>query len=181
MPNVSHLLTVAAFAAGLGDNRSLEHVQRARSLLANNTWTEVIRIENAAPVSPYPKVVYALVFQMNAALWFYTPTDGTQSLSHFQGRAEADKHDLGSLLVLVDRGFTRWEAVPETAKAPQRLPRLPNGCFIESLAILFDRIASGNETRNPRLLSYYVNRPEGVLGHTVFQFEAGGGAVVINP
>jgi hypothetical protein len=181
MPNVSHLLTVAALAAGLGDNRSLEHVLRARSLLADNTWTEVIRIENAAPASPYPKVVYALVFQMNTALWFYTPTDGTQSLSHFQGRAEADKLDLGRLLVSIDRGFTHWETVPETAMAPERLPRLPNGCFIESLAILFDRLASGNEVQDPRLLSYYVNRPEGVRGHTVLQFEAGGRTLVIDP
>jgi hypothetical protein len=181
MPNVSHLLSIAAFAVGLGDDRSLVHVQRAQSLLANNTWTEVIRIENSAHSSPYPKVVYALVFQLNAALWFYTPADGTQSLSHFRGRAEADRHDLGPLLTSIDAGFGRWEIIPEAPEARQRKLRLPNGCFIESMAVLFDRMAAGAEVRDPRLLSYYVNRPDGVRGHTVLQFEAGDRTLVIDP
>jgi hypothetical protein len=181
MPNVSQLLTVAALTTGLNGDRTLEYVQRAQYLLGCNAWSEVVRIGNSSPNGHYPRIVNALIFQLDSALWFYTPTDGTQSLSHFRGRVEADKRDLGPLLAAIDPGFTRWEVLPETAGRPYPPERIPNGCFIESMAILFQKLANGARIEDPRLLSYYVALPGGIRGHTVLQFTQGGRILVVDP
>ena len=181
MPNVSHLLSVAALATGLGVDGSLESVRRAQGLLEPRVWTEVIRIENSAASSRYPRVVNAMIFQLDSVLWFYTPTDGTQSLSLYRGRAEADKRDLGPLLAAIDAGFTQWEVLPQAGGPPHAEARLPNGCFIESMAILFQKLAYGSRIENPRLLSYYVALPAGIRGHTVLQYTLGGKVQVIDP
>jgi hypothetical protein len=181
MPNAAHLLSVAALATGLGSDPSLEIVQRAQLLIQSHTWSEVVRIENTGTASRYPRAVHALVFQLNSVLWFYTPTDGTQSLSLYRGRAESDKHDLGPLLAAIDGGFTAWEVVPQKGEPPTGTTRLPNGCFIESMAILFDRLAHGARIEHPKLLSYYVALPGGIRGHTVLQFTSAGRLQVIDP
>jgi hypothetical protein len=181
MPNAAHLLSVAAFATGLGADTSLEIVQRAQFLIQAHTWTEVIRIENTGASSRYPRTVNALVFQLDSVLWFYTPTDGTQNLSVYRGRAESDKHNIGPLLAAIDGGFTAWEVMPQAGEAPPGRTRLPNGCFIESMAILFDRLAHGARIENPKMLSYYVALPGGLRGHSVLQFTSGGRVQVIDP
>lgn len=164
MPNVSHMLSVAALATGLGFDSSLEPVRQAQRLIEPYAWSEVVRIENSAAASRYPRVLNALIFQLDSVLWFYTPADGTQSLSLYRGRAEADKLDLGPLLAAIDGGFTRWEVLPKTSEFPLAGSRPPNGCFIESMAILFHRLADGASIENPKLLSYYVALPGGNAG-----------------
>jgi hypothetical protein len=181
MPNAAHLLSVAALATGLGTDRSLEIVQRAQFLIQAHTWSEVVRIENTGASSRYPSTVNALVFQLDSVLWFYTPTDGTQSLSVFRGRAESDKHNLGPLLAAIDGGFTAWEVMPQEDEPPTGRTTLPNGCFLESMAILFDRLSRGVRIQNPKLLSYYVTLPSGIRGHTVLQFTSAGRLQVIDP
>jgi hypothetical protein len=181
MPNVSQMLSVAALATGLGVDAPLDSVRRAQALLASHTWSEIVRIENTSACSRYPRVLPALVFQMNSVLWFYTPTDGTQSLSLYRNRAEADKSDLGPLLKAIDPGFTHWQVLPEAVGEPPSGGRPPNGCFIESLAILFERLARGERIENPKLLSYYVQLPGGIRGHTVLQFSAGGRIMIVDP
>lgn len=181
MPNAAHLLSVAAFATGLGSDSSLELVQRAQFLIQSHTWSEVVRIENTGASNRYPRTVNALVFQLDSVLWFYTPTNGTESLSLFRGRAESDKHNLGPLLAAIDGGFTAWEVMPREGEPPTGRTRLPNGCFIESMAILFDRLAHGARIENPKLLSYYVALPSGIRGHTVLQFTTAGRVQVIDP
>ena len=181
MPNSSHLLSVAALATSLGVDSSLEMVRRAQGLIQSHTWSEVIRIDNSGALSRYPRTVNALIFQMDSVLWFYTPTDGTQSLSLFRGRAEADKLNLGPLLAAIDIGFTWWEVLPQASEPPSGQARPPNGCFIESMAILFRRLASGPRIENPKLLSYYVALPNGIRGHTVLQFTSGGRLQIIDP
>ncbi len=181
MTNAAHLLSIATLATGLRSDPSLDIVRRAQFLVQSHTWSEVVRIENTGPSSRYPRTVDALVFQLDSVLWFYTPTDGTQSLSLFRGRAESDKHNLGPLLAAIDGGFTAWEVLPQAAEPPPGRTRLPNGCFIESMAILFDRLAHGARIENPKLLSYYVALPGGIRGHTVLQFNSAGRVQVIDP
>jgi hypothetical protein len=181
MPNAAHLLSVAALATGLGSDTSLQIVRRAQFLIQSHTWSEVVRIENTGPSGRYPRTVDALVFQLDSVLWLYTPTDGTQSLSLFRGRAESDKQNLGPLLAAIDGGFTAWEVMPQAGEPLPGRARLPNGCFIESMAILFDRLVHGARIENPKLLSYYVALPGGIRGHTVLQFTSAGRVQVIDP
>jgi hypothetical protein len=181
VPHVSQVLTVASLATGLNAEKSLAFVKRAQSLLAGYTWSEVVRIDNASDASRYPEVVSALVFQLDRALWFYTPTDGTQSLSQYRGRVAADKLELGPLLAAIDPGFTRWEVLDDVGEQPVVDSRIPNGCFIESMALLFQRLARGGQVQNPKLLSYYVALPGGIRGHTVLQFTSGGELQVVDP
>ncbi len=181
MPIFPHLLSVAALATGLGANGQIEAVRRAQGLLEPHVWTQVIRIDNANPSSRYPRVVDALVFQLDAILWFYTPADGTQSLSLYRNRAEADKLNLGPLLAAIDEGFTRWEVLPPAGGPLPGPARLPNGCFIESIAILLRRLDRGAAVENPQLLSYYVTLPGGVRGHTVLQFTHEGRIQIVDP
>jgi hypothetical protein len=181
VPNIPHLLSVAALAAGLGASGQLEAVRRAQGLLEPRVWTEVIRIDNSNPSSRYPRAVDALVFELDSVLWLYTPTDGTQSLSLYRNRAEMDKANLGPLLAAIDEGFTRWEVLPRPGGPLLGQARPPNGCFIESIAILLRRLDYGASVENPRLLSYYVSCPGGMRGHTVLQFTTGGQVQVVDP
>ena len=181
MPNVSHLLTIATLATGLGVDRSLDAVRGAQHMLELHTWSEIVRIENTAPRSRYPRVLPALIFQLDSVLWFYTPTDGTQSLSLYRNHADADKVNLGPLLAAIDKGFTRWEVLPRGVGPPPAGTRLPNGCFIESMALFFQRIACDPRIENPKLLSYYVTLPGGTHGHTVLQYTLGGRIQIVDP
>lgn len=181
MPNVSQLLTAATLVSGLGFDGSLQAVRQAQRLLEPHTWTEVVRIENTAARSRYPRVVPALIFQLDNVLWFYTPADGTQSLSLYRDHAEADKLDVGSLLPAIDAGFGRWEVLPRVDYLPPNQIRLPNGCFIESMALLFEKMDEGARIENPKLLSYYVALPDGIHGHTVLQYTSNGRIQIVDP
>jgi hypothetical protein len=141
----------------------------------------VIRIENSSLDRRYPHTVYALVFELNTMLWFYTDADGTQSLSRYRGRVEADKADFGSLLPFIDPGFVRWTPVPEGVGEVRTVRRPPHACFIESIALLHRRIAEGGEVKDARLLSYYVEIGGELRGHTVLQYRSAGAVRVVDP
>jgi hypothetical protein len=174
------LLTASiAFAT---NNPGLVNARRAQALLGADTWTQVISIENRGATSRYPRMVHALVFELAGILWFYTDTDGTQSLSTHAGRLEQDKADIGPLLLEIDRGFSQWKVLPADAAAYQTRPqRLRNGCFVESVANLRQRIAAGEEIRSPQLLSYYASSGTRLAGHTVLTYETAAGVQVIDP
>ena len=144
-------------------------------------WTQVVRIDNASAASPYPRVVHALIFQLDSVLWFYTPRDGTQSLSLYRGQAERDKANLGPLLLAIDPGFSHWTLLPDSDETRDNGLRLQNGCFIESISLLFRELEKGSPIENAMLLSYYVSLPGGIRGHTVLQFTSGGRVQVIDP
>jgi hypothetical protein len=160
---------------------SLGPVRRAQELLGPASWSEILRIENTAAASRYPVVLYALVFQLDSALFFYTPVDGTQSLSRYLNHAEADKGDLGPLLLAIDAGFTRWNVVaPEPAAAPEK-GAVPNGCFIEAIALLHQKLRQGVPIQDAKVLSYYTAVPGGVHGHSVLQYRTATGVQVVDP
>jgi hypothetical protein len=158
----------------------------ARAMLGTDTWARLVLIQNANSGSGwyrgvYPKAVYGVVFEMSGILWFYTDTNGTQSLSLTLGTLETDKAAPGRLFRAIDRGFGRWSWVDEPPSPWVAAPRRPpNGCFIESVAALYRRLAVGATTASPRLLSYYVDTPTGRLGHTVLLFGAGSGLEAVD-
>jgi hypothetical protein len=180
---VAQTLPAAVLPAtdGLGDAIG------ARSMLGASTWARLVRIENSNPRGPwrrgaYPRVVHAVVFELSGILWFYTSTDGTQSLSLTRGTLERDKANPGALFRAIDRGFTSWTWVEEPAGAWNVASRTPpNACFIESVALLYRRLAGGEEASSPELLSYYVDTPGGRLGHTVLVFGTAGGLAALDP
>jgi hypothetical protein len=180
MPNPRHLLPLLAFTTVLrGD--PLDNVRRAEAMLGPGIWTRGIRIENATAHGRYPETVHALIFELSGILWFYSDTDGTQSLSTHLGTAERDKADIGKLLLEIDPGFTRWVQLPPGPVPDAGKRRIPNGCFIESVALLRERLELGLAANEPRLLSYYVRLPDGIHGHTVLQFRAAESQVVVDP
>ena len=173
------LLATAALSA----ETSLEAARRAQSLLGPETWSRVIRVENETRGSRYPRLVHALVFELADILWFYTDFDGTQSLSLRRGELERDKRDLGPLLREIEPGFVRWTTVESTAEtAPlESLGPLRNGCFVESVAALRERLQRGVPVRAPRLLSYYAKTSLGLKGHTVLAYEIGDRVEIFDP
>jgi hypothetical protein len=181
------LLAGAAAASGATTPaRGLDDAVAARSMLGGETWARLVRIDSSRPASllrrgPYPRTVYALVFELSGILWFYTDVDGTQSLSLTRGTVARDEADPGPLFRSIDPGFTSWSWV-EAPSAP-RVPdsaRPRNGCFVESVGALNRRIASGGEAASPSLLSYYVDTPQGRLGHTVLLFGTAAGLFAID-
>ncbi len=175
------LLAVAASLRVAGSDSSLQNAYRAQHLLGPNIWTRVIRVRNAAPSSRYPAEVDAVIFQVADILWFYSDRDGTQSLSQYLHRSESDKGNLGPLLLGIDRGFVAWADAPPLPEALKHEGRIPNGCFIESLALLRQRREHGAPAEDARLLSYYVRLPGGLHGHTVLQFRTADGWRVVDP
>jgi hypothetical protein len=182
------LLAAALSARGevAGKPAALRDALAARSMLGDGIWARIVRIDNRGPRprwrrSSYPQTVYALVFEMSGILWFYTDTDGTQSLSLTLGTLERDKADPGPLLRGIDPGFVSWEWVGEPAGPWVPVPsRPPNACFVESIAALLRRVAFGGEAGSPQLLSYYVDTPGGRLGHTVLIFTTRGGLEAVD-
>jgi hypothetical protein len=155
-------------------------------MLGGETWARLVRIDSSRPAAvwkrgPYPKTLYALVFELSGILWFYTDVDGTQSLSLTRGTVARDEADPGPLFRSIDPGFTAWSWVE--APAGPRKPSSPkprNGCFVESVAALNRRMAAGGETATPSLLFYYVDTPEGRLGHTVLLFGTSAGHFAVD-
>lgn len=174
------LLLCVAFAAGLRAEASLDAVRSAQRLLGPATWSRVLRLENASFSSPYPARTHALVFELAGLLWFYSPSDGTQSFSLHIGNLEAEKADFGPLVRAIDPGFVRWEEVHAPAAERLKDRPLPNGCFINSVIALREQLGRGERVQNPRLLSYYIETSQGWKGHTVLAFESGGRTSVID-
>ncbi len=161
---------------------SLENARQAQAMLGGAVWSEVIRIENVTIGGRYPPVLHALVFENGGLLWFYTDRDGTQSLSLAWNQAAREKQDLGPLLRAIDPGFVRFSAEPGTAGLVRSASgKLPNGCFIESLAALRDRVSLGEPLARPRLLSFYEDTPAGLNGHTVLTYLTPQGLMLLDP
>jgi hypothetical protein len=173
--------SVVAAPDGLADARA------ARAMLGGLIWSRLVRIENTAPHegwhrSAYPRVVYAVVFEVSGILWFYTATDGTQSLSLTRGTAARDEADPGALFRAIDPGFTGWSWIEAKGAREPAVPRHPaNACFIESLAVLLRRLETGEEAGSPRLLSFYVKTPTVLYGHTVLVFDTAKGLEAVDP
>ena len=179
---VSLFLWLAAACAG-GDD-SLVYARRAQALLGSGVWSQVLRIENHSGVSPYPRTVHALVFELAGILWFYTDLDGTQSFSLHRGRLAEEKANFEPLLRDIDPGFQRWTEVAADLKATQAHAvgaELRNGCFIESYVALRRLVARGEAVTAPRLLSYYPKHSRHGVGHTVLAYANAGQVVVIDP
>ena len=172
------LVLFAAFAVpGRGDF-TLEQADRAQRLLGRETWSRIIAIEHDSPRSAYPRAFHALVFELSGILWFYTPLDGTQSFSLHVGDLEGEKADFTPLVRAIEPGFVRWHTVDEAAVTAGPGVTLSNGCFIDSIVALRERLARGEVLTMPRLVSYYVDTPSGLRGHTVLAFEQAGQVVV---
>jgi len=176
------LLLLLVFASALRADFSLDQARRAQALLGPDIWSQIVRVENEARSSRYPRRLHALVFELAGILWFYTPADGTQSFSLHAGRLAEEKADFGPLLRDIEPGFKRWSVVPRE-RWPKVIPSLAlqNGCLIESVAALRDRLARGEPMERPRLLSYYAKAPDGTKGHTVLAFGAGEQVEVVDP
>ena len=152
-------------------------------MLGSEVWSRVVRVENTARHSAYPETVYALVFEAGGMLWFYTDTDGTQSLSMNPGRLTEEKTDLVPLLRGIDPGFTAGEILPDapTLATAAGGEVLPNGCFIECLGALRRRVRDGEPIARARLLSCYFDTPAGRRGHTVLTYETPRGLFLLDP
>jgi hypothetical protein len=181
-----HLLFMAlalapAMRADTQENSSMFHARRASAMLGPTLWKRVIHVHNSATGSRYPASFGAVVFEMGGILWFYTATDGTQSLSTRLGRAREDEQDFGPLLLLIDSGLSRWEFDPESAGLDEKGPVPPNACFIQSIALLRHSLSAGISAEHAKLLSYYVTLPTGLKGHTVLYLETKQGRTIIDP
>lgn len=158
----------------------MRSARQARQMLGPEIWARVLRIENTNPRSAYPAVVYATVFEFDSVLWFYTETDGTQSLSRQLGRLEQDKADLQPLLERIEPGFARYEMLPEEVTFTPPPRRLLNGCFIDSVAALRAACAAGVPVTEAALLTYYIEINGRRLGHTVLVYATAAGEFVVD-
>jgi len=170
------------FTVALRAQPSLEHARGAQLMLGPDVWSRVIQIENRAHRSRYARKVYALVFELQGLLWFYTDADGTQSFSLHRDRLAAEKANFGPLLRDIEPGFIHWREVSAADLAQVRpSAQLRNGCFIESVALWRERAAQGVPLAEPRLLSFYIETAHGRTGHTVFAFRDGEAVKLIDP
>jgi hypothetical protein len=174
------VLTTVLQGDARGDG-SLHYARQASAMLGPSLWKKVIQIDNSSTESRYPRTLGAVVFEMGGILWFYTATDGTQSLSLRRNHALEDEQNLGPLLTHIDPGFSRWQydSIPPSPDESGSVP--PNACFIQSIALLRHRLLAGLGAENARLLSYYVTFPTGIRGHTVLYIESGKRQVIIDP
>lgn len=175
------LLSLAALGAPLSAQTSLDYARRAGALLGDGVWSQVIEIRNENRRSLYPETVHALVFELAGILWFYTDADGTQSFSLHRGRLAEEKADFAPLLRGIDPGFKRWTVLPAAGEPAVRGAGLKNGCFIDSVVELRDRLARGARVSAPRLLSYYAKAGLGQEGHTVLAYDVDGRTEIYDP
>jgi hypothetical protein len=175
------LALTATLRADVQENTSMLYARQAAAMLGPTLWKQVLRVHNTSKESRYPKSFGAVVFEMGGILWFYTATDGTQSLSIRLGRAKEDEQDLGPLLSNLDAGFTHWEADSGAHSPGEKSSIPPNACFIQSVALLRSSLSLGIRVERARLLSYYVSYPTGLRGHTVLFLETDKGPTVIDP
>jgi hypothetical protein len=159
----------------------MHYAHQASDMLGPTLWKRVVRVHNSSVGSRYPATFGAVVFEMGGILWFYTSTDGTQSLSLRRGRAWEDEHDLSPLLAHIDSGFSHWEYDSEGHGSEAKGPVPPNACFIQSIALLRQSLSAGVGVEHMRLLSYYVDLPSGLKGHTVLYLETNKGPTIIDP
>jgi hypothetical protein len=185
MQNKYLLLAALALTATLrGDmqeNTSMLYARQAAAMLGPTLWKRVLRVHNTSTEGRYPRSFGAVVFEMGGILWFYTSTDGTQSLSLRRGHALEDERNLGPLLDHIDPGFSRWDLDSEVPAPDNKGSVPPNACFIQSVALLRHNLLAGVSAEHAKLLSYYVAYPTGLKGHTVLYIETDKGPTIIDP
>jgi hypothetical protein len=179
------LIAAAPLFARAGDG--LSDALAARALLGPDIWARVVRIDNSPARglevrTAYPSTVYALVFELSGVLLFYCDADGTQSLSLRYGTLDSDKADPGPLFRAISHRFGRWDWVDESPALRETgcVPP-PNSCVIQCIAALRARAAAGKEIGAPQLLFFYVDTPNGRLGHSVLLYASGGGMTAVDP
>jgi hypothetical protein len=181
-----HLLYAALALTTImrGDTQSevsMHYAREASAMLGPTLWKRVIRVQNSSTDSHYPRSFGAVVFAMGGILWFYTDTDGTQSLSLRRGHVSVDEQDFGPLLAHIDPGFSHWEFDSEGPGMGEKDAVPPNACFIQSVMLLRHSLSEGVSAEHARLLSYYVTLPDGLKGHTVLYLETSKGPTIIDP
>jgi hypothetical protein len=173
-------LTTVLQGDSQGDG-SIHYARQAAAMLGPTLWKRVLVIHNSSADGRYPRTLGAVVFEMGGILWFYTSTDGTQSLSLRRDRASEDEQDLGPLLTHIDSGFSHWEYDSEAAGRDERGAAPPNACFIQSIALLRHSLSMGVGAEHLKLLSYYVTYPTGMRGHTVLFLQSDRESTIIDP
>ncbi len=160
---------------------------QAAAMLQAAGWAQVFEITNDRPDRHYPARFYATIFAFNDILWFYTPSEGTESLSIYEGQTEADRAELGPLLRQINPGFVAFRAVSHadlgrnadvlgSAGAEQtHWAPLANGCFVESVHELLRLQAAGIMLTEARVLLFYVRQGLGLKGHAVLVYATAGG------
>lgn len=170
------VLLAALIARAATAPSNLEAVKGARQLLGRDVWSRVLEIENTGSTSLYPKITYALVFEFNDILWFYTPHDGTQSLTLYANQLDHDKTHLQPMLTEIHKGFSRFRELPEGAW-DSVVGALPNGCFIESVVALRELFATGQRVLRAGVLLYYA-KGDSRQGHAVLAYETDAGVFI---
>jgi hypothetical protein len=175
------LALASAMRADVGLDGSMLYARQVSAMLGPTLWNRVICIHNSAAESRYPRLLGAVVFEMGGILWFYTATDGTQSLSVRRGHVLEDKLDFRPLLTQIDPGFTGWDRDSGKTGSYPKGSVPPNACFIQSIVLLRNNLSAGVGAEHMRLLSYYVAFPTGLKGHTVLYIETNKEPTVIDP
>lgn len=176
------LLGLVSFSIGSAKSGDLENVRTAQALLGHEIWSQLICIHPEPRHHGAGRDVYALIFEFSGILWYYD-VQGTQSFSRHVGDLDHEKADLLALLRDVDPSFSQFEFV-ETEPPSEMAARhgsIVNGCFIESVVALRERLKLGERIERARLLSYYQDTYGTIIGHTVLTFETRDGAYVIDP
>lgn len=154
-------------------------------MLGSDAWSRIVRVENTAKHSIYPRTVYALVFELGGLLWFYTDTDGTQSFSLYVNRLAEEKADFGPLLRAIDPGFETYEILhnesPLKTNGPIEPP--PFACLLESVAAARALADRGENIKRAELVWFYINGKDrkSLQGHTVLAYEDQDGAYLVDP
>lgn len=160
----------------------LDEARRARALIGEGRWSQLLRIANPTGVSGYPAQFHAVAFELADRLWLYVPHVGTQSLSLVAGRTEADKRDLAPLLRAADPAFAQYRVIEEAlvadAAGKSSSPPLPEGCFVHALADWDAMRARELVPEFAGILVYYHGAH--ARGHAVFYFSAQGRHYIVD-
>ncbi len=170
------LVLVSVLHAG-----SRESAFQARAMLGPEVWSRVLRLEHdrSGRDSPYPEAFHALVVEFEGILWLYTEFDGTQTLSRYAGRVDADRADLGPLLRAIEPGLVRFEDVTDRPPSALAAEPPPYACFPASVARWTELRRGPNPPERARLLAYYPERQR--QGHVVLEYWRDGRRYVFDP
>lgn len=174
LPRIAILLLAIGLGAGAACADSRESAFWGKELLGPDTWSRVVLVENAEPIVRFPSRFYGLVFEFEGVLWFYTESDGTQSLSQQFGQIRADKKNYLSLVRELHHGFARiTDAASDEPPLASLLDNtLPRGCFLYCL-LNWRRLEKLGAPSRAQLLTYYVNAVDGPRGHTLLLYQYG--------
>lgn len=168
-------LTLTAFAG------SRESAFRAKELAGPGVWSQVIKIENAAPLetSRLPPEFYGLVVVFADIVWLYTEFDGTQNLSFQRGQTARDLENLGELLRAADPDWVGYQVVTERPLWAELPVSPPNSCFPACVAQWQALLRAKRPPKEARLIACYP--PGSTSGHMLLEFRKGWNRYVYDP